>query len=85
MQEADHLRHCERLNRQPIPGDTEHVFTFRRKPVKDCNRVASKRAVEAGIAAFRWHDLCVSAAQLRPGLRIPRAARERPRPRAQCG
>ena len=58
MQEADHLRHSERANRQPTPGDTEHVFTYRRKPVKDCNGAAFKRAVKrAGIAPFRWHDL----------------------------
>jgi len=58
MQEADHLRHCERLNRQPTLGDTGHVFTYRRKPVKDCNGATFKRAVErAGIAPFRWHDL----------------------------
>jgi integrase len=35
-----------------------HVFTFRKKPVDDCNGAAFKKAVKAaGLPWLRWHDL----------------------------
>jgi integrase len=35
-----------------------HVFTFRKKPVDDCNGAAFKKATKAaGLSWLRWHDL----------------------------
>lgn len=58
VQEQEHLNRCERLGRKPTIGDTEHVFTYRRKPLDDCNTLAYQVALRAaGITGADWHTL----------------------------
>lgn len=57
-QEAEHLRRCERLGLEPTPGDSEHVFTYRRKMLDDCNTEAYAKALAAAnIQEADWHTL----------------------------
>jgi integrase len=40
------------------PPDSPFVFTWRGKPIDDCNTLAFQEAVtRAGVGPFRWHDL----------------------------
>lgn len=40
------------------PPASDHVFTWRGKPIDDCNTLAFQEAVQrAGVAPFCWHDL----------------------------
>jgi integrase len=44
--------------RQQIGKHETHVFTYRRKPIKQVNTKAWRGALKrVGIADFRWHDL----------------------------
>lgn len=55
-QHADHVRRCKRLGKAPGRGDTEHVFTYRLKPLDDCNTLAFQNSLErAGINEANWH------------------------------
>lgn len=57
-QEQEHLAWCRRHHVAPMVGDTEHVFTYRRKPIDDCNTAAFQRALRAaGIQGTDWHTL----------------------------
>lgn len=57
-QDAEHLNRCDRLGLEPEPGDTEHVFTYRRQPVDDCNTAAYQEALRAAsITGADWHTL----------------------------
>lgn len=58
LQEAEHKARCERLGESYTPGNPDLVFTWRRKPVNDCNGHAFKDAVRAAkLEPLRWHDL----------------------------
>lgn len=57
-QDLEHLNRCQRLGLEPSAGDTEHVFTYRRKPLDDCNTLAYQEALKAaGITGADWHTL----------------------------
>ncbi len=52
------MRRCERLGITPVPPETDHVFTYRRKPVDDCNTKAFQDAREvARLDGVNWHSL----------------------------
>ena len=59
LQEAEHKQRCERLGEVYKPADSDRVFTWRRKPVDDCNGHVFKDAVTAvaKLDPLRWHDL----------------------------
>lgn len=57
-QEAEYMNRCKRLGLEQEPGDTEHVFTYRRKALDDCNTAAYQEALRAaGITGADWHTL----------------------------
>ena len=58
QQERDHRQWCETHDKGYAPLEMPSVFTYRRKPIDDCNTVAFQYSVKAaGVAPLRWHDL----------------------------
>lgn len=57
-QHAEHMARCARLKIKPAAPDWDHVFTWRGKPIDDCNTRAFQDAVgAAGLAGANWHTL----------------------------
>lgn len=55
-QERLYLENCRRKGLKPEPGDTEHVFTYRRVRISNCNTRAFRQALrQAGITNADWH------------------------------
>lgn len=56
QQEQQYLANCQRKRITPKPGDTEHVFTYKRAPISNCNTKAFREALrQAGIVDADWH------------------------------
>lgn len=56
------------------PPSSPYVFTWRGKPIDDCNTLAFQEAVErAGVAPLRWHDLRHTGASwaVQSGVTLP--------------
>ncbi len=57
-QDAEHRRWCARKGKRYRARETDHVFTWRRKPIDDCNTLAYQDALRAaGIKDANWHTL----------------------------
>lgn len=57
-QDAEHRRWCRRKGERYLPRSTDHVFTWRRKPIDDCNTAAYQEALRAAhIEGATWHTL----------------------------
>jgi integrase len=57
-QDAEQRAWCVRHEGVYEPAQLDRVFSWRRKPVDDCNGAAFKNAVDrAGLPLLRWHDL----------------------------
>lgn len=56
QQEFLYLANCARKGITPQPGDTEHVFTYRRAAISNCNTRTFRQALSAaGITNADWH------------------------------
>jgi integrase len=57
-QEVEHHRRCERLGLKFVAKIHAHVFTYRGKPIDDCNGRAYQEALQAAkIEGADWHTL----------------------------
>lgn len=58
LQEAEHRSRCARLKLPYVPHPKEFVFTWKGKPLDDCNTKAFQNAMAAaGIKGANWHTL----------------------------